>query len=560
MRKELRQIEQVEAYVLGTLTTAEHADFEMKMHGDKALRQLVESQKQLTQRLARVQMMAALHEVHQDWISSKGLNGAGGKSGGSRWSGSLNIFFIFALCTIAIMGIWLSLKETPIVTIGIPSSQQVASSYPEPNVEVNGSLGFVDSTEALITQDTAVYSSSATLYSPPKKMGNIPPLHSIPRVEQAQKPNKAVALIDRKYFKPSTPSDALTEQFIIAGENGALLTTKSGTQIDIGANAFRNPEGNIAQGPVNIVYTEYRTKGDMVLGKIPMHWMEIVDGDTTIQQFSSVGMFSLTAFSDSTELSISQYKGGGITVNFSLNDTLAGTNFFYFDEEKQEWEIAGDMDLTDNALSGIFGDQGKGTIEKTGGGLLEKRRGFFGRLWEWIRKGSVNGKTDARLKSVFTETKKKSGIGQDVPMVYQNIALRQQMTLYRLGTYNYDRLIKQPTTVVADITPIDEDGQEILDMWRLAVIDPNLNGAYQYPQRRLYLTPEVNYSIFLFDQAGNIYYCSAQVFKDAAVLSHGNYKLVFRDVTHTIKEPKDIDRILEQDTLALTVNNRKSKR
>lgn len=546
MRKELHQIEEIEAYVLGLMAINDRSGFEKRIASDKGLKQDVETQKQLTQRLRRDQMILALGTAHESWLSSTGPNGHGGNKGGGWFSGKLNTIFVLTLLSVAIWGIWLSLKQQPYQTEEVAQTTtttaetenftpQTESANP-PYTDSTGSVKMTVSPDCYGIPELEL--SEITLSTR---------LHLSLREVYEQKNHEWI--VPRTATAPSAVSGH-QEQFNVNATEGGSFSTSTGTNITLEPNSLVDAQGESVTGDVKIVYKEYRSKGDMVLSDIPMHWLETEDGETVLNQFSSTGMYSIEAFSDSGQVYLMSGKGRGMTINFTLSDTLNGTNFYYFNPDSKRWEIADEMDMDYSPTP-----FSKGAMAESQDQVRSKRperRGFFKRLWEWVKKGSVNGVKDAGLKSVFTETKKKALLTVDVGRVVQSrpkLSLIQSAQISQFGLYNYDKIIGSPDALIINVIPNDTNGELIKDVVQLVVIDFNLNGAYRYYDSQVYLAPNVSYGFWLFDSSGGYYYCSPERFENAKIENSSFYKLEFEDLSSRVESSKDADLIMEPKDL-----------
>lgn len=117
---------------------------------------------------------------------------------------------------------------------------------------------------------------------------------------------------------------------------------RSGTKIEIPADAFMHKNGNPVEGDVLIYYREFRDFADFMASDLPMNFNR--DGEDFY--FNSTGMFEIRAYQDAEELVLRSDKNIGL--DFVQTQVLEETQFWRFDEATQSWESGTSSIVTQN--------------------------------------------------------------------------------------------------------------------------------------------------------------------------------------------------------------------
>lgn len=121
--------------------------------------------------------------------------------------------------------------------------------------------------------------------------------------------------------------------YTVDASNAQVLTyDRSGTTIDVPANAFMDKNGNPVEGDVLIYYREFRDFADFMSSDLPMNFQ--MDGEDVY--FNSTGMFEVKAYQGEEELSLQ--PGKNIGLDFVQSQVLKETQFWRFDENSGQWE------------------------------------------------------------------------------------------------------------------------------------------------------------------------------------------------------------------------------
>ncbi len=108
------------------------------------------------------------------------------------------------------------------------------------------------------------------------------------------------------------------------------LHYKSGTTINIPANAVTYKNGELVEGDYNLKYKEFRNTSEITLSGIPMVFKE--KGEEF--NFNSVGMLEVRAEKDGEQLKLKKE----ITYNFNCTDSKPGVNFYHMEDSTGEWK------------------------------------------------------------------------------------------------------------------------------------------------------------------------------------------------------------------------------
>lgn len=119
--------------------------------------------------------------------------------------------------------------------------------------------------------------------------------------------------------------------FTVDNQTGANLKSESGTSIIIPPNAVVYGNGKPVAGKFEITYREFRNPAEIAFSGIPMIYAE--NGEE--YNFSSVGMFELTAHQNDQELHLQQ----PVTVDFNCTEQKPGVAFYQMDNNGKWKEL-----------------------------------------------------------------------------------------------------------------------------------------------------------------------------------------------------------------------------
>jgi hypothetical protein len=151
-------------------------------------------------------------------------------------------------------------------------------------------------------------------------------------------PSAPAQFVKQTISPPLIQSYQPAQQRQVDAEQGGRLTFPSGTEIDIPASAFVYPTtGEKVKGQVTISFREFRTAAEIILSGIPMRDWD--DQTQDWQNFSTAGMFEIRGM-DETQQAVEIAPTHPLTVHF-VSDVEGTYDYWYFDEEKGDWEIEG---------------------------------------------------------------------------------------------------------------------------------------------------------------------------------------------------------------------------
>ncbi|MCB0629729.1 MAG: OmpA family protein [Saprospiraceae bacterium] len=126
--------------------------------------------------------------------------------------------------------------------------------------------------------------------------------------------------VESTYY--SVPSSQPTE----------IIYQRSGTKIQIPADAFTYPDGSPVQGEVLVQYREFRDPADFIASRIPMQF----DFEGAPAYFNSTGMFEIRAY-DPESQALELQADKELSLDFVQTQLAEGTQFWRLDEEQQTW-------------------------------------------------------------------------------------------------------------------------------------------------------------------------------------------------------------------------------
>ena len=148
--------------------------------------------------------------------------------------------------------------------------------------------------------------------------------------------NRRVELV---FMASNTFSDAPVqvqkEQFRFDASEGTSYTyERSGTKINIPANALVYADGSPVEGEVEVNYREFRDAADFIATDISMMYDHQ-------HQFESAGMFEMTANQGGRSVFVKE--GEALDVEFVMtSDTVEDVNFYAY--KNNEWRTLGALD------------------------------------------------------------------------------------------------------------------------------------------------------------------------------------------------------------------------
>lgn len=154
--------------------------------------------------------------------------------------------------------------------------------------------------------------------------------------EDAWTKNRRVDVIIEK-SSWNVPADYYT---IETGSPSTLHYERSGTKIEVPADAFMKKNGEPVEGDVLIYYREFRDFADFMASDLPMNFE--MNGEDVY--FNSTGMFEIRAYNDSEEVMLRPGKSIGLDI--VQTQVLEGTQFWRFNETTNTWESGSSSIIT----------------------------------------------------------------------------------------------------------------------------------------------------------------------------------------------------------------------
>jgi hypothetical protein len=125
-----------------------------------------------------------------------------------------------------------------------------------------------------------------------------------------------------------------------------IVYRRSGTKIQIPADAFIYPDGSPVGDEVLVQYREFRDAADFMASRIPMQF----DYEGAPAYFNSTGMFEIRAYdADGQALNLQPNKE--LTLDFVQTQLAEGTEFWRFDEAAQRWEAGNNTVQFENSTT-----------------------------------------------------------------------------------------------------------------------------------------------------------------------------------------------------------------
>lgn len=153
--------------------------------------------------------------------------------------------------------------------------------------------------------------------------------------EAAYAKNRRVSVIFEKDYR-NVPSNYY---YLDAQQSTSIKDARSGTQIDIPADAFTTGDGAPYAGELVLMYREFRDFADFMATDIPMNFD---GGERGHYYFNSTGMFEMRAFTtDGGALKLR--SGKSIDLAFNQSQVEAGSQVWQFNDEKNRWQNGEDQ-------------------------------------------------------------------------------------------------------------------------------------------------------------------------------------------------------------------------
>jgi hypothetical protein len=131
---------------------------------------------------------------------------------------------------------------------------------------------------------------------------------------------------------------------------GAKLDYKSGTKIDVPKDAFKDDEGNVVEGDVEIRYREFHDPLDFFLSGIPMTY----DSSDTRFHFESAGMLEILAYKNGVPV----HANADNPINIEMESGQEGTHFnlYSLDTTARNWKFEGKDKVTNHHEGELLAD------------------------------------------------------------------------------------------------------------------------------------------------------------------------------------------------------------
>ncbi len=145
----------------------------------------------------------------------------------------------------------------------------------------------------------------------------------------------------KNIVKPIPSASPVREVFTVDTKQKKIISTQSGTKINVPANAFIDKNGNVVEGAVELNYMEMNSALDIMLSGIPMAHKD--------SYFESAAMFQIGAVQNGNEL----FPNPDAPIELGFESSAMGDDFSYYeyDTEKGEWDDKGAKALTESTAS-----------------------------------------------------------------------------------------------------------------------------------------------------------------------------------------------------------------
>lgn len=139
--------------------------------------------------------------------------------------------------------------------------------------------------------------------------------------------NDSIACVNAPIDEIDVPKHTYT----FNNQDGGTFITGEGTRIIVPQNAFADENGQLTQGPVDLVFREFHKVPDFFRAGIPMTY----DSAGETYTFESAGMFELLAFAGDEPLQVA--KGKELFVDLVSSDNSPKHNVYYLDTVADKW-------------------------------------------------------------------------------------------------------------------------------------------------------------------------------------------------------------------------------
>jgi len=143
--------------------------------------------------------------------------------------------------------------------------------------------------------------------------------------------NKSSENLIRKISLPIPKANIGLDKYLVDTEQGGIIKHKTGTIINIPANAFVDKNGNLINGKVEIAYREMHSLSEIFVSGIPMTY----DSAGTEYNFESAGMNEIKAFKDGVPVYINKDKT--IDIAMKSKSSESKFNLYYYDTLQNKW-------------------------------------------------------------------------------------------------------------------------------------------------------------------------------------------------------------------------------
>lgn len=144
--------------------------------------------------------------------------------------------------------------------------------------------------------------------------------------------HRTVAKLPPYVVPPVPTADVPFETYTFQAEQGTKVAYKTGTQIEIPANALLDEKNKPVKGKVTLSYREFHDALDVLVSGIPMQY----DSAGTKQSLQTAGMFDIRASQEGKNLRLA--KGKEMHVRMASWQPDADYNFYSLDTIKRNWE------------------------------------------------------------------------------------------------------------------------------------------------------------------------------------------------------------------------------
>ncbi|MBX9851375.1 MAG: hypothetical protein K2X86_06405 [Cytophagaceae bacterium] len=129
---------------------------------------------------------------------------------------------------------------------------------------------------------------------------------------------------------------------------------------------------------------------------------------------------------------------------------------------------------------------------------------------------------------------------------YNNLVAN--LSIRGFGIYNCDQVYRIASPIQVQGRFFDENNKELTNSSYLSLIDARVNAAFSFSPGYFTCSSVSKTSLVLF--AGTkIYYLSADEWKAKQIKQSGVYSFKMKDITEKVKNPRDLQNILEQNSL-----------